>query len=213
MELIFSLAAGTVVWFEFRARKILILNGCFSWCWAVLTAIEGFSVSHALPASRTEGAEREHGQDSDLNTECHGLHRNWEGWWLGAADCCLGMGWGQWLVSNYPVHHCFFLGFISFPFFWFPYHHDHYISITKLFLSQPRLLPFSPVLLLIPLGGRVRGCMVPSCQLGLKYTSPSTSSNSLLPVSWLLLQPIWSPFSVCSIFPIPFAPESLLLKL
>lgn len=57
---------------------------------------------------------------------------------------------------------------------------------------NPGVLSFFPILLLIPLAGRVRGCIVLSCQLGLKYTSPSRSSNSLLPVSWLLLQLIWS---------------------
>lgn len=36
-------------------------------------------MSRALPESRTQGAEREHIQDSDLHTECHGQHRNWDG--------------------------------------------------------------------------------------------------------------------------------------
>lgn len=153
------------------------------------------------------------------NTQCHGQHRNWEGrsvGWLGAADHCLGMGWGQQVVGNCPVHHWFFLGYISFSFCWFPYHHHHhYISIIKLFLSQPRVfILFSD---LPPHPTRRKSEWGAAWSLvvswGWSTLGPSTSSNSLLPVSWLLLQPIWSSFSYCSVFPIPFAPEWLLLKL
>lgn len=35
---------------------------------------------------------------------------------------------------------------------------------------SPGVLSFFPILFLIPLGGRVRDCMVLNCQLGLKYT-------------------------------------------
>lgn len=32
MELIFSLVAGTVVWVGFRVRRMLVTQGCLSWC-------------------------------------------------------------------------------------------------------------------------------------------------------------------------------------
>lgn len=167
---------------------MLLTQGCFSWCWAVLTVIKDFSVSHALPESRTQGAEREHGQDSDLNTECHGQHRNWEGERLGAANCCLGMGWGQWVVSNCPVHDCFFLGFISFSFF------GSLITTIIVFQSlncsyfNPGFYPF------FWFYSSSHWEEEWGAAWSLVVTSPSTSSNSLLPISWLLLQPIWSLF-------------------
>lgn len=141
-------------------------------------------MSLALPVSRTQGAEREHGQDSDLNTECHSQHGNWEGGLAGSSSLLLGDGMRS--VRSEQLSHAslIFLGVYFFLFVG-----SRIIIIIIIFQAlncsylNPGVLSFFPILLVIPLGGRVRSCMVLSCQLGLKNSSPSTSSNSLLPVS------------------------------
>lgn len=121
-----------------------------------------------------------------------------------------GTGWDSWLLSGDGMRSggseqlsCASLIFLGVYFFLFL---GSLIIIIIIFQSlncsylNPGVLSFFLTLLFIPWGGRVRSCMILSCQLGLKYTSPSRSSNSLLPFSWLLLQPIWSPFSYVLVF-------------
>lgn len=42
-ELIFFLVAGTLLYFAFKMRMMLIILWCFSWCWAGLAQCQGLS--------------------------------------------------------------------------------------------------------------------------------------------------------------------------
>ena len=70
IELFFFLVAGMVLCFAFRMRIILILQGRFSCCWAVLKLSQGPFCSSCCPVSKKAGgckkARKRHNQDSQL---------------------------------------------------------------------------------------------------------------------------------------------------
>lgn len=72
IELFFFLVAGMALCFAFRMRIILILQGCFSCCWAVLMLSQGPFCSSCCPVSKKAGgckkARKRHNQDSQLQT-------------------------------------------------------------------------------------------------------------------------------------------------
>jgi len=68
VELIFSIIACTVLWFGFVIKTVLVTQGCFSYCWAVLTEHQGLFCFSSHPTSEEAGGapeiERRHSWDS-----------------------------------------------------------------------------------------------------------------------------------------------------
>ena len=68
IELIFFIVASMGMCFAFVLRTVLIAQGCFSYCWAVLTQSQGLCCSSPHPASEeaggAQGVGRGHSRDS-----------------------------------------------------------------------------------------------------------------------------------------------------
>lgn len=110
IEVIFFLAAGAVLCFGFSTGIIKLTQQCLGCCWVMLTQVQEFSVSHALPVHKK--LRESMAKASDPNwpkgySTPHSivLHVLPEGCWL----------WSAWEQAGHwtGMSKCFFLGFIS----------------------------------------------------------------------------------------------------
>lgn len=115
IELFFFLVAGMALCFAFRMRIILILQGCFSCCWAVLMLSQGPFCSSCCPVSKKAGGAKKPGRDTirTVNSNCpkgysmpYGVklsNKTRDSGWPSTHKS----GHKSGMVSNCTVHHWF----------------------------------------------------------------------------------------------------------
>lgn len=77
-KLIFFTEAHPVLWFGLLVRLVVIAQGCFSCCRAVLTQSQAFSAPHATLPVRRLGVSQELGRDTSRTADPR---------WLGDVPC------------------------------------------------------------------------------------------------------------------------------
>lgn len=166
-----------VTWFGFRIRIVLIIEGCFCYCWVELTQGEDLFCYSLHPTSGWAGGAQEGGGDPAAQRDIPHHMTPCSAYKAGgklARGCCLRTGWV--LATNCSVHSLFCIFF----------HHYYYYYFLLLFcrirlsLSQSTsFIFFFPIV--IPILQRAVWCLAVCWVKAQRWATGSVKDNFLLP--------------------------------